>query len=398
MGVQKEDVGLGVTDEEEVLEKYRGHTGNDHDDDGEEDLSDTAAMASSLGEESALDALLGNSPHSRMVGGTEFSWCRAVAGGTGITILGLLFSRILDVSCLQQAIDNLQCRHPRLRSRLVWIHGKPALSVSMVPIVKVQVVDVPAAGICVSLTDDGDAQEDNISSVESACKLGVSEGMNHVFSCGSTEDNTCCVESACELGASGGLDHAQEAVEEDDTSEQKQYGCSVKGGNEEWLRLVETELNTNEWQEKQHVLDAKPMFVVRLYNLSRSRCVLVLRLHTAVCDRASAATILTELLNDFHRMMMQQGGVSEVKEKVGDDDKNAGAQEECRLAAVEDGIPKGKANKPFWAHGVDLVGYSLGSRRHASLPFRNTQQPRRSEIACHALSVEHTQQLLQIFG
>ncbi len=36
-----------------------------------------------------------------------------------------------------------------------------------------------------------------------------------------------------------------------------------------------------------------------------------------------------------------------------------------KLILVEATIPPGKANKPFWAHGIDLLGYSLGSKWHA---------------------------------
>jgi len=67
-----------------------------------------------------------------------------------------------------------------------------------------------------------------------------------------------------------------------------------------------------------------------------------------------------------------------------------------QLIPVEAAIPPGKANKPFWAHGIDLLGYSLGSRRHALLPFEDPSAPRRTELIRSSLSYNHTQALLQV--
>lgn len=61
--------------------------------------------------------------------------------------------------------------------------------------------------------------------------------------------------------------------------------------------------------------------------------------------------------------------------------------------AIEDAIPRGQANKPFWAHGVDLLGYSLGSRRHANFPFEDPNSPRHSQIVRLCLCSERTAQL-----
>ncbi|PPD96050.1 hypothetical protein GOBAR_DD06941 [Gossypium barbadense] len=62
-------------------------------------------------------------PNSRVVGGTENSWCRAVLGGTGIAVLALLISKNPDLSRLRSALHKLQNSHPILRSRL---HYNPA--------------------------------------------------------------------------------------------------------------------------------------------------------------------------------------------------------------------------------------------------------------------------------
>jgi len=74
------------------------------------------------------------------------------------------------------------------------------------------------------------------------------------------------------------------------------------------------------------------------------------------------------------------------------EDKNGGFD----LLPVEATIPPGKANKPFWAHGVDLLGYSLGSRRHALLPFHDSDSPRSTGLIRSSLSFNHTQALLQV--
>ncbi|CAI0462284.1 unnamed protein product [Linum tenue] len=57
-------------------------------------------------------------PTTRPVGRTEYSWCKAVPAGTGITILALLLSKPPDIPILHNAIHKLQNSHPILRSKL----------------------------------------------------------------------------------------------------------------------------------------------------------------------------------------------------------------------------------------------------------------------------------------
>ncbi|KAE8729297.1 GATA protein [Hibiscus syriacus] len=57
-------------------------------------------------------------PMVRAAGGTEYSWCRAVPGGTGITVLSLLLCNEPDVSVVEAALSRLQVYHPILRSRI----------------------------------------------------------------------------------------------------------------------------------------------------------------------------------------------------------------------------------------------------------------------------------------
>ncbi|CAL9132402.1 unnamed protein product [Musa acuminata var. zebrina] len=60
----------------------------------------------------------------RPVGGTEYSWCRAVEGGTGITVLALLLSRPVSRPLLDSALHQLQSSHPLLRAHLVTVASR----------------------------------------------------------------------------------------------------------------------------------------------------------------------------------------------------------------------------------------------------------------------------------
>ncbi|KAI5059270.1 hypothetical protein GOP47_0025589 [Adiantum capillus-veneris] len=300
--------------------------------------------------------LMSESPHSRMVGGTEYSWCKAVSGGTGTTALAAMFkSDAVSPIFLQTALDKLQVTHPRLRSRLIWIHGRPALSVSPIPISKLQVL--PA--------------DEFISS--SAQELGI-------------------------------LDEENSHVESDEDNDNDNRGA--------WLKLVERELNINsQWKEQSHSLEPQPMIALTLYvgvssagdcdSRPFSCSLLVLRLHTAICDRASAATIFTELMQILGKLRANddftvKGEFQDEVHTLGEKQGHSEEEPITSLVAIEDAIPKGQADKPFWAHGLDILGYSLGSRRHATLPFQNVEQSERhSEIICKKLGPEDTQKLLK---
>lgn len=66
----------------------------------------------------AEDLAAVDQPRSRPVAGTERSWCKAVPGGTGITVLALLLSKPVDIPLLQNALRKLQMSHPILNSQL----------------------------------------------------------------------------------------------------------------------------------------------------------------------------------------------------------------------------------------------------------------------------------------
>ncbi|KAH7306866.1 hypothetical protein KP509_22G035000 [Ceratopteris richardii] len=285
----------------------------------------------------ALALLMNESPHSRMVGGTEYSWCKAVSGGTGTTVLAALFETdSVSTTSVQKALEQLQAAHPRLRSRLIWLRGRPALAVSSSPAVKLQV---------------------------------------------------------------RALDELKNFPAEE---------LSTNADDGDWLKLVEMELNMrSEWNEQNHSLEPQPMMICTLYAgipapTDRNKCsscsLLALRLHTAICDRASGATILTELVDRLMKLKSESAGDITVNRlgAPGEEELQADLSESISLVPIEDAIPKGQADKPFWAHGLDILGYSLGSRRHAMIPFENVEQSERcSQIICKTLSSEDTEMLFK---
>nr|XP_027068528.1 uncharacterized protein LOC113693936 [Coffea arabica] len=66
---------------------------------------------------------------------------------------------------------------------------------------------------------------------------------------------------------------------------------------------------------------------------------------------------------------------------------------EVRLG-IEDYVPSGKGNKPFWARGVDMLGYSLNSFRLSNLTFQDTGLPRSSQVIRLQINADATQKLI----
>lgn len=106
----------------------------------------------------------------------------------------------------------------------------------------------------------------------------------------------------------------------------------------------------------------------------------MLRLHTSACDRAAGAALLRELLE-----LVGGGG-------TGRELKGSG---EVRLG-IEDLIPNGKANKPFWARGVDMLGYSLNSFRLSNLEFKDVKLPRTTQMVKLRINPQDTDKLLAV--
>ena len=124
-----------------------------------------------------------------------------------------------------------------------------------------------------------------------------------------------------------------------------------------------------------------PVFVVKLYLLPHSQSLLVLYLNASTADMASTTTIIKHIVSSLHK----SGNKVE-----GDESSLNISEQEVVLPSVEDAISLGQANKPFWAHSVDVVGYGLVSHRHAYLPFDDTKNLRTSKLLQGTLTVDAT--------
>lgn len=259
----------------------------------------------------------------RTAGGTERSWCKAVPGGTGITVLGILISKAPDFSLLQAALHKLQTAYPILRSRL---HFDPqTISFSFVPArdpyLQLQIFDLSS------------------------------------------------------------------------TSRLLETLPNLEPGSVSPFHLIfEHQLNLNPWNnpdpssnaDADADADADPdpdtdLFFASAYTLGDDEWTLMLRLHTAVCDRTSGVALLRKLLELV-------GGKKE---------KELGKEAELS-PGIEDLIPCGKANKPIWARGVNMLGYSLNSLRLTNLNFKDADSSRSSQVVRLHLPADHTAQITAV--
>ncbi|XP_015970520.1 uncharacterized protein LOC107494000 [Arachis duranensis] len=240
----------------------------------------------------------------RAVGGTEYSWCKAVPGGTGITVLGLLLSKPPHIPKLQTVLRNLQSNHPILRSTIHFDSNANSYHFRTPPTSNIQI---------------------------------------HCLDLQSTS-----------------------AI----------LGCSSGDGDTDFHLILEHELNLNKWRDPSG--DGYGVLCVSVYAISERRWGVFLRLHTSGCDRAAAVTLLSELL-----VKVGCGGES-----------NGEAEEKGMGMAIEDLIPVEKRNKPFWARGLDMLGYSLNSFRLGNLEFVDADSPRSSKVVRLQLDAHHTRQLV----
>uniref|UniRef100_A0A5B7AJD2 Condensation domain-containing protein n=1 Tax=Davidia involucrata TaxID=16924 RepID=A0A5B7AJD2_DAVIN len=254
-------------------------------------------------------------PKGRPVGGTEYSWCRAVPGGTGITVAALLLSKPPDFSLLQNALHKLQITHPILRSKLHFDTTGNTYSFITSP------------------TPDLQIQPFDLSSTSQILQTLSSNPNNSSIS--------------------------------------------------PFHLIFEHELNLNPWCNLDHSsnTDTDVLFA-SVYTLSDDKWAVMLRLHTAACDRTAAMSLLREL-----QSLM---GVEREGEGIRREIEN---EAEVSLG-IEDCIPSGKANKPFWARGVDMLGYSLNSFRLTNLNFRDVDSPRSSEVVRLQMNSDDTDRIL----
>ena len=232
---------------------------------------------------------------TRAVCGTEYSWCRAVLGGTGTTLLALRLSRRLSrrvATAAEAAVRSLQRAHPVLRA-----HIRAA----------------------------------------------------------STSSPTLAFPSPA-----------------------PQLALAPQPSALDFDSLLEGELNSNPWASDPGP-DGSPVLFAALYELPPPArgAALFVRIHTAACDRAASAALLRELLAHL-------GG-------AGDPEEEESAAVE---AGLEDRIPQKDAWKPFWARGVDMVGYSINGLRTSTLPFEETGTARSTQMVRLAFGREETTRLL----
>ncbi|OWM82540.1 hypothetical protein CDL15_Pgr002115 [Punica granatum] len=248
----------------------------------------------------------------RPVGGTEYSWCKAVPVGTGVTVLALLLRKPPDSSLVLSALHGLQTTHPILRSKLHFDAATNSFSF----------LTPPVPHLVISAFD---------------------------------------------------LDSTSEILR----------GSGEKGSPAptRFQQIIEHEMSRNPWTELDPSVDSDwDVLHASAYSLEEGRCVVALRLHTAACDRAAAAALLRELL------ALVVGGEGAGK-------GNNGGEEGVNVE-IEKLIPSGKADKPFWARGLNMLGYSLNSLRMAHLDFIEPGSPRASQLVRLQMNADDTRRLL----
>ncbi|KAL3532110.1 hypothetical protein ACH5RR_005631 [Cinchona calisaya] len=256
-------------------------------------------------------------PKIRVAGGTEHSWCKAVPGGTGVTVLTLLLSKNPDIPLLQNTLHKLQNTHPILKSKLHFNPNTNTFSyiTPSTPHLQIQLFDLSS----------------------------TSEILRGIIDLDPTTNTT-----------------------------------SVSN----FHLILEHELNRNTWSNPDRSTETDvDLFFASVYTLSADKWAVALRLHTSVCDRTTAVSLLRELM----RLMCaknEEGAEKENEEEV-----------EVRLG-IEDYVPSGKGNKPIWARGVDMLGYSLNSLRLSNLNFKDIQSPRSSQVIRLQINADDTQKIL----
>ncbi|KAK3043527.1 hypothetical protein RJ639_002106, partial [Escallonia herrerae] len=143
--------------------------------------------------------------------------------------------------------------------------------------------------------------------------------------------------------------------------------------------ILEHEMNLNPWSDSNGPTSGVDLFFASVYEVSADTWAVVLRVHTAACDRTAAVALLRELLE----LIVEGGGAK--GESNGEAEVSLG---------IENYIPSGKADKRFWARGMDMLGYSLNSFRLANLGFEDAGYPRKSEVVRFELNADETDRIV----
>lgn len=182
----------------------------------------------------------------RPVGGTEYSWCSSVPGGTGIAVLALMVSKPVDTSIFQDALNKLQNDHAILRSRLHSNTSKSTFSFVTSPTPFIQIKSLDLSETCKILKDQlllCPHEKITISPLQ----LILEHELNKNAWCNDANSSICPTTTT-------------------------------------------------------------DMFFASVYSLPNAKWVVVLRLHVAACDRSTAVSLLRELLVLAAQGHQEKGG------------------------------------------------------------------------------------------
>ncbi|KAJ9549170.1 hypothetical protein OSB04_021713 [Centaurea solstitialis] len=249
--------------------------------------------------------------NTRLLGGTELNWCKAVAGGTGITALALQAYKHPNIPLLKKALRKIQNDHPILNS-MVYKNTSNG-----------------GGSACFTINPPIPHQRLKIISLSTTLDL---------------------LRTLTSRGSSGSLSPLH--------------------------LILEHELNVNEWSTGRSLgMGGLYLWFANLYTLPEEKWLLVMRFHTVVCDRTTVVTLIKEL-----------------SEVMGE--REGGRYAEEGNVAIEELIPIGKAKKTMWAHGKDVVAYSVNSFRLRNLKFKDVKGPLRSQVARFKMNTQETHMLL----
>ncbi|KAG8374101.1 hypothetical protein BUALT_Bualt11G0095900 [Buddleja alternifolia] len=146
--------------------------------------------------------------------------------------------------------------------------------------------------------------------------------------------------------------------------------------------ILEHELNNKDWTNPNSFpCNGIDLLFARVYELSDTKFVVVLRFHAAICDRTTGVSLLMELMELVAEN--ESGGT-----RTGIKNEGEGKM------GIESMIPSGMRKKTIWALGMDMLGYSVNSFRLSNLKFNNAKWPRSSEVVRLHLNIQHTARIL----
>ncbi|PIN13474.1 hypothetical protein CDL12_13904 [Handroanthus impetiginosus] len=148
--------------------------------------------------------------------------------------------------------------------------------------------------------------------------------------------------------------------------------------------ILEHELNSKFWCDpKSFPCNGIEVLFASVYAISDTKSIVMLRLHVSMCDRTTAVSLLRELLE-----LVEESEGGRVRSGIKNDGEgNMG---------IENMIPSGMGKKTLWAHGVDMLGYSVNSLRLTNLKFENTKLPRSSEVVRLQMDTQRTSRILAV--